>query len=140
MIFLLDTDILSNLQRGNERIVQRLRQVEASDFAITLVTRIEILRGRFDHFLKAESAAELLRAQHFLLQSEAALQQLEIVPFDLTAAVEFDRLDKAGFSRKVGRADLIIASIALSRKATLVTRNVRHFRQVPGLQVVNWMD
>ena len=140
MRYLLDTDILSNLHRGDSRIIARLKQVEASDFAITIVTRIEMLRGRFDFFLKAQSAADILRAQHLLLQSEIALQQLEIIPFDLDAAVEFDRMNKAGLARKVGHADLIVASIALSQRAILVTRNLRHFRQVPGLQVVNWMD
>ena len=33
-----------------------------------------------------------------------------------------------------------IASIALVHQATLVTRNLRHFRQVPGLKVVNWLE
>lgn len=42
--------------------------------------------------------------------------------------------------RKVGRADLIIASITLSHRATLVTRNLRHFRQISGLKVTNWVD
>ncbi|NJK42555.1 MAG: type II toxin-antitoxin system VapC family toxin [Aquincola sp.] len=84
-------------------------------------------------------SANALRAQH-LLQTEVALQQLDIAPFDLSAAVEFDRLDKAGLSRKIGRADLLVASIALAQRATLVTRNVRHFRQVPGLQLENWME
>ena len=140
MTYLLDTDILSNLQRGNARIIARLKEVAASDFGITIVTRIEILRGRFDFFRKAESAADILRAQHFLLQSEVALQQLEIVPFDLDAAIEFDRLNKAGLARKVGQADLIVASITLANRATLVTRNLRHFRLVPGLSMVNWMD
>ena len=38
------------------------------------------------------------------------------------------------------RAGLIVASIALSRSATLVTRNVRHFRPIAGLTVANWVD
>jgi tRNA(fMet)-specific endonuclease VapC len=43
--------------------------------------------------------------------------------------------------RKVGRADLIIASsITLAHRAPLVTRNLRHFRQISGLKVVNWVD
>jgi tRNA(fMet)-specific endonuclease VapC len=58
-----------------------------------------------------------------------------------TAAVEqFDRLRKMSKMRKIGRADLLIASIALTHRATLVTRNVRHFRQFPGLKVENWVD
>lgn len=41
---------------------------------------------------------------------------------------------------KIGRADLLIASIALAHRATLVTRNLRHFRQIPGLNTDNWAD
>jgi tRNA(fMet)-specific endonuclease VapC len=42
--------------------------------------------------------------------------------------------------KKIGRADLLIASIARANKAILVTRNLKDFRQVPGLQVENWAD
>jgi tRNA(fMet)-specific endonuclease VapC len=41
---------------------------------------------------------------------------------------------------KIGRADLLVASIALANRATLVTRNLRHFREVPGLSLENWVD
>ena len=45
-MILLDTDTLSLLMHGHERLVQRVaRQTES--MAITLVTRIEILQGRF---------------------------------------------------------------------------------------------
>jgi tRNA(fMet)-specific endonuclease VapC len=33
-----------------------------------------------------------------------------------------------------------IASFALANDVTLVTRNLKHFRQVPGLKVENWVD
>ena len=42
--------------------------------------------------------------------------------------------------KKSGRADLLIAAITLANRATLVTRNEKDFRQVPGLQVENWVD
>ncbi len=43
-------------------------------------------------------------------------------------------------SRKIGRAELLIASIALFRHATLVTRNLQHFQLIPGLRVENWAN
>jgi tRNA(fMet)-specific endonuclease VapC len=42
--------------------------------------------------------------------------------------------------RKIGRADLLIACIALANGATFATRNVRDFKLVPGLRVENWVD
>ncbi len=42
--------------------------------------------------------------------------------------------------RAIGRADLLIAAVALAHRSTMVTRNLRHFQQVPGLQVENWVD
>jgi tRNA(fMet)-specific endonuclease VapC len=52
----------------------------------------------------------------------------------------FDQPRKDSSLRKIGRADLLIGSIALTHNAVLVTRNLRHFRQIPRLKVVNWVD
>jgi predicted nucleic acid-binding protein len=38
----------------------------------------------------------------------------------------------------IGSNDLWISAIALSRQLPLVTRNVRHFRRVPGLTVLEY--
>jgi len=79
-------------------------------------------------------------AQQWLQQNEQYMRGLEIVPFDAAAAAEFDKLRQNKKLKKIGRADLLIASIALARGATIATRNLRHFRQVPGLQVEDWTD
>jgi tRNA(fMet)-specific endonuclease VapC len=137
---LLDTDTLTYLHAGHPRVVERLRELADPDVGTTIITKIELLRGRFDFVLKAATGAELLRAQQLLARTEELLAQIDIVSLDETAAVQFDRLRAVKRLRKIGRADLLIASIALAHRATLVTRNVRHFRQVPGLTVTNWVD
>ena len=135
---LLDTDSLSLLLTGHERLVQRVGQAE--QVAITIVTRIEILQGRFASILKAADGARLLQAQHWLSENERYLANWDVLRFDEAAIAEFDRLRALRRLKKIGRADLLIASISLSRRATLITRNLRHFSQVPGLRLENWAD
>lgn len=137
---ILDTDTLTHLHAGHPRVVQHLHALTDPEIGITLITKIELLRGRYDYILKAASGSELLKAQQLLAKTEALLDLLLVIPFDESAAVRFDQLRKTKGLRKIGRADLLIASITLARRATLVTRNVRHFQQIPGLTVVNWVD
>ncbi len=137
---LLDSDTLTYLHAGHPRVVERLRTLADPDVGITIITKIEVLRGRFDFVLKAATSVELLRAQQLLTRSEELLSQILIIPFDAASAYQFDQLRTTRGLSKIGRSDLLIASIALAQRATLVTRNLRHFRQVPNLNVVNWVD
>lgn len=137
---LLDTDTLTHLHGGHPRVIERLGDVSDPDVGTTIVTKLELLRGRIDFVFTAATGPDLLRAQHLLLRTEELLAQIPVVPFSQAASEQFDRLRVARALRKIGRADLLIASIALSHRATLVTRNLRHFRQVSNLDVVNWVD
>lgn len=138
-MILLDTDMLTLHQAGHLKVTQRI--TNASEIPkITVVTRIEALRGRHDAVLKAEDGAKLLRAQQGLFRTMSHLALFEVVPFDEAAAAEFDRLRQIKGLKKIGRADLLIAAITLANHATLVTRNRQDFRQVPGLPVENWAD
>jgi tRNA(fMet)-specific endonuclease VapC len=137
---LLDTDTLTFLHAGHPRVIRHLHELDDHDVGTTIITKIELLRGRFEFMLKAASGTDLLRAQQWLVRTDELLAQILIVPMDEVAAVEFDRLRAARRWRNIGRADLLIASIALAHRATLVTRNVRHFQQITGLIVTNWVD
>lgn len=137
-MILLDTDILSLLMKGHPRIINRIEQ--EAEVAITIVTRIEILQGRFASLLKAANAGELMLAQSWLIDNERFVQRFAIEMFDAAAANEFDLLLLNKKLKKIGRADLLIAAIALARRAVLITRNVRHFQQVPKLRSENWAD
>jgi len=137
---LLDTDTLTYLHAGHPHVIKHLSELADPDVGTTIITKIELLRGRFDFVLKAIPGAELLRAQQLLFRTEELLAQIMIVPLDQATVAEFDRLRTIKGLRKIGRADLLIASIALAHQATLVTRNLRHFRQISGLTVTNWID
>lgn len=137
---LLDTDTLTHLHAGHARVIQRLRAVDDPDVGTTIITKVELLRGRFDFLLKAATGAELLRAQRWLARTEELLAQIVVVQMNDATAAQFDQLRAMKGLSKMGRADLLAASIALAHRATLVTRNVEHFHRVPGLKVVNWVD
>jgi tRNA(fMet)-specific endonuclease VapC len=139
-MYLLDSDILSHLWARHERVETRLREVQDTEIAITSVTKCEILRARCDNLLKVDGPEEVLKAQQRLDRSERLLAEPIVAPFDEAAAQEFGRLTSIGKLKQIGRADLLIASIALASEASLVTRNLKHFRQVPGLKVENWAD
>jgi tRNA(fMet)-specific endonuclease VapC len=110
------------------------------EVAIPIIAYIEALQGRFAFMLRAASQSELLRAQELLQRTEAALSRFSIMLFNEAAAAEADRLLQNRKLKKIGRPDLLIAAISLANRATLVTRNLKDFRQVPRLQIENWAD
>ncbi len=139
-MIVLDTDTLTHLFRNHPRVVERMQQA-TDEVAITIIGRIETLLGRFDTLLKAADGAELQRGQQRLDEAERDLDRIpKVLPIDSAAAAEFDRLRENKKLKKIGRADLLIAAITLANRATLVTRNLKDFRQVPGLQLENWAD
>ena len=138
-MFVLDTDTVTLIERGHERVNERLAQATRA-VVTTEITRMEILQGRFASVFKAEDGEQLLIARDRLEQAEARLQSVRMLLVDAASASEFDRLLATKGLRRIGRADLLIASIALANKATLVTRNRRDFQKVPGLQIENWAD
>lgn len=139
-MYLLDTDTLTHLHAGHPRVIEQLRRINDPEIGIAIITKIEILRGRHEFLLKASTGEELLRAYHWLTRSEELLEQILILPIDAESASVFDQLRTQQPFRKIGRADLLIASIAIAQRATLVTRNLRHFRVIPGLHLTNWVD
>jgi tRNA(fMet)-specific endonuclease VapC len=138
-MFVVDTDIISLLQQNHDRLTERIHRADQR-IVTTIISRIEILQGRFAAVMKAASGDELLIAFHRLEQSEIHLSGVPLLFFDTASAAEFDRLRQNKKYRKIGRGDLLIAAIVLANRATLVTRNVKDFRQISGLRVENWAD
>lgn len=138
-MFVFDTDTFTHFLRRHPRVTER-RASATEEVGISVITRIEILQGRFASVLKAEDGKKLLKAQHWLAENDRDLEHFLILPIDAESAAEFDRLRENKKLKKIGRADLLIAAIALANQATLVSRNLKDFRQVSGLRVEDWVD
>ena len=136
-MFVVDTDILALLQRGDERVLAHFQEARW-EVAATVISRMEILRGRFAAIRKASDGDQMLLARERLAQSEEHLRQVPILDVDAEVVKQFDRLRGKKALKKLSRFDLLLASIALANKATLATANSKHFKKVPGLKVENW--
>jgi predicted nucleic acid-binding protein len=135
-MYLLDTDILSNLMksRPSTSLIARMGSVPSEQQFTSSITLGELVYGAHR---RPEHTASLLR------QIEATLPSARsILPFDAAAAQHYGAsrayLEQRG--TPIADADLRIAAIALAHGLTLVTGNVRHFERVPDLVVENWLE
>lgn len=137
-MYVLDTDTLTHLLMGHKRVTEKRAQV-TDEVVLTMVTRIEVLQGRFASVLKAENGEKLVLAQQRLVGTERDFESFIILAVDAAVAIEFDRLRQIK-KLKIRRGDLLIAAITLASRGNLVTRNEKDFRKVPGLRIENWVD
>ncbi len=138
-MFLLDSDTFTHAFHNRHGIRERIaRETEA--VALSPITRIESLRGRFEAVIKAAVVPELKRALHRLAETETFLATFRVVEFNDDAILQFGRFRYERRLGKMDRGDLLAACIALAHDATLVTRNTKDFAAVPGLKLENWAD
>jgi hypothetical protein len=57
-MYVLDSDILSLVHSGHERVGQRREDVDPADVATTVISKAEILRARCEFLLKAADAEQ----------------------------------------------------------------------------------
>lgn len=120
-----DTDVLIDFLAGIEPAATRVsNDIETGSLLTTAISRFELLSG-------ARNAREQATVRELL----AVLPCLPLDDQAADRAAEVRRaLDAPG--QAIGMADSLIAGVVLSRGATLLTRNVRHFSRVAGLQLV----
>ena len=134
-MFLLDTDILSNLLKRtpSTTLIAKMASIPPEHQFTTSITVGELIYG----------ANRVPARADFLLEQldRRLLSNLPALPFDAAAARRYGEvraeLERQG--RPIGEADLRIGAIALARDLTVVTGNVRHFQRIPDLLVENWL-
>lgn len=127
--FMLDTNTVSDAMRGTISITSRLMQYGPPRICISSLTLAEL---RFGASRKKSNRI------HGLI--DAFIHDMQVLPFDASAAIRFGIVATAleDQGTPIGLMDVLIASHALERGATLVTRNLKHFSKVPDLNVVSW--
>ena len=135
-MIILDTNVLSALmkQQPDAQVVAWLDEQPAESVWLNSITLFE---ARYGLALLASGQGRSLLQERF----EALLQddlQNRVLPFDANAALRAAQLaaDRKARGSRVDMRDTSIAGIALARRATLATRNVRHFDDL-SVPVVN---
>lgn len=133
---LLDTDIFSEVLKGVDQNVAAKATAYRATFGrytISTITVIEIVKGF--HKLQRED-----RVQRFL----ASIPTLDLLTLDLCSAELAGRIyaDLERTGQPIGRADPMIAAIALRHDLTLVTGNLSYYERVQklgyNLELDNW--
>jgi tRNA(fMet)-specific endonuclease VapC len=134
-MYLFDTDILSHVLKKNPSplLLKRLAATPPELQFTTAVNVAEIYYG----------AARLPHGDRIVrVFEESVFPTLTILPFDLESAKVFGtvkaKLEKRGRPRS--EPDLQIASIALAHRLTVITANTKHFENIPGLHIENWLE
>jgi len=131
MKYMLDTNICIYLiKQKPEKVLRRFNNHSMGDIGISSITLAELRFG-------VEKSQQIQNNRQAL---EEFILPLEIADFDEKAATMYGTvraaLEKAG--TPVGSMDMLIGAHALSLNLTLVTNNVREFKQIHNLKVVDW--
>jgi tRNA(fMet)-specific endonuclease VapC len=131
--YVLDTNAVSALMKGNPAVVEQLAATTPADLAIPQPVLAEIAFG-IERLPRSKRRTSL--------QARFDLVSAELPRAEWTDAVSqmFGRI-KATLERRGTRIedfDAAIAAHALALEATLVTANLDHLVRVPGLRVEDW--
>ena len=134
-MFLVDTNVVSELIRPLPYLplVRRLLSTDPAVLFASEITRYELRYGAASH---PQSRVVWEKVQREILPLPIWLpvdEKVALAAADLRAA-----LRKSG--QGIEMPDGILAATASVHDLVLVTRNVRHFRNVPGLAVENWFS
>jgi tRNA(fMet)-specific endonuclease VapC len=140
-MIILDTDHLSVLMSpegtSSRELTAKMNAAAGETFTTTVISVEEIMRGWMAVLGRERRVHRQVNAYRRFAQLFEFFADWEILPFDEPAADQFELIRSS--AGRVGTADVKIASIALVRKALLITANRKDFEQVPGLRFEDWL-
>ena len=135
MTYILDTNAVSALMKGQAAVVKRLAATARADVAVPQPVLAEIAFGI--ERLPRSKRRTALQARFDLISAE-----LPRAEWSDAVSHAYGRI-KAILERlgtRIEDFDAAIAAHAVAFDATLVTANIDHMTRVPGLQVDDWTE
>ena len=129
-MYLLDTDTLIFLSKGQLDIQQKIEKVGISQCVISEISLFELYVGTYK-----SGRSNIKSSVEFLEKTFTA------VP--ISSAKESYARMRAGLEKKgavLDSMDLLIAATALEKGYTLVSHNACHFSRIPGLKLEDWIE
>jgi len=129
-MYLLDTDVLVGLLRGNSRVKKNIDENHRIPKAFSIISFGELLYGCH----KSQHAAENLT------QVRRLTSCYPVINISRPIMERFAEM-KAILSRSgvtIEDFDLLIGCTALTMDYIMVTNNFKHYSKIPGLKIVNW--
>lgn len=114
----------------------RLDRIPADDVSTTIVSFQEQVQGWMAFLSKARTSEQVVHAYAELDAMWRCFCRMSVVSFTPAAQKRFEELRRQRV--RLPTLDLRIASIALATGSTLLSRNLRDFRRVPGFKVEDW--
>ena len=133
MKFVLDTNAVSALMKGEPRVVERLQQASKMDVSVPQPALAEIAYGI--ERLPKSKRKEALQERFDLVRSELARASWSDDVSKCFGSIKAT-LERTG--RRIEDFDAAIAAHAVAGDATLVTANLDDMARVPDLTVEDW--
>ena len=135
MRYVLDSNIVSALMRGDPGVIEQLSQLRRDEVLLPQAVLSEIRYG-LERLPRSKRRLGLEREFERIAMTLPRSSWTDEVS-DRFGALKA-RLDSKGTALE--DFDLAIAAHALAENAVLVTANTRHFDRVPGLELRNWLE
>jgi predicted nucleic acid-binding protein len=135
MGLVLDSSVVIAAERGGYNVAQMLEQIVAATgdqrSVLSSIGLTELIHGVY----RAQSPQVRTRRDSFVRE---LLNNVEVYPYARDTAILAGQIDGEQQSRGIiiPFADLLIGATALEIGYSLLTVNVRHFRLIPGLTVL----
>jgi tRNA(fMet)-specific endonuclease VapC len=132
---ILDSNIIIAGERQGRTVRQILEQFQSgygeTEIGLSVVTVVELTHG----IQRAQSEERRKRRQAFV---DELIRDLLVYPVTVETAKLAGRIEgeRAEHGVSIPFEDLLIAATALELGFSVVTGNVRHFQQIPGLTVL----